>query len=118
MEFSEELPKPVVAALVDAEAVKAGQRYLLATDGLSPSKAKIYELLGTEGPNHIEELVEISGLNSREVLATLFNLEMKGIVRPERNDAPERKLGASGNQQGRLERNLYKRWREGHRPLS
>jgi len=26
-------------------------------------------------------MVELSGLNSSEVLATLFNLEMKGIIR-------------------------------------
>jgi predicted Rossmann fold nucleotide-binding protein DprA/Smf involved in DNA uptake len=29
---------------------------------------------------HIDELVENSGLNCSEVLATLFDLEMKGMV--------------------------------------
>jgi len=80
-----------------------------AADGLTPAKRKVYKLLSAEGSRPIDELMEISGLNSSEVLATLFNLEMKGMVRPERNDAPERKLGASGNQQGRWERNIYKR---------
>jgi len=30
---------------------------------------------------HIDELVENSALNSSEVLATLFGLEMQGVVR-------------------------------------
>jgi DNA processing protein len=30
---------------------------------------------------HIDDIVEQSGLNSSEVLATLFEMEMKGIVR-------------------------------------
>jgi predicted Rossmann fold nucleotide-binding protein DprA/Smf involved in DNA uptake len=30
---------------------------------------------------HIDDIVERSGLNSSEVLATLFNLEMKGVIR-------------------------------------
>jgi DNA processing protein len=34
-----------------------------------------------EEPKPIDELVETTGLNSSEVLATLFNLEMKGIIR-------------------------------------
>ena len=38
-------------------------------------------MLSAEGPKHIDELVENSGLNSSDVLATLFSLEMKGIIR-------------------------------------
>lgn len=41
----------------------------------------MYELLSVDEPAHIDNLVEPSGLNSSEVLATLFDLEMKGIVR-------------------------------------
>ena len=36
---------------------------------------------GVEEPVPIDDLVERSGLNSSEVLATLLTLEMKGIVR-------------------------------------
>jgi predicted Rossmann fold nucleotide-binding protein DprA/Smf involved in DNA uptake len=39
------------------------------------------ELLSVEESEHIDDIVERSGLNSSEVLATLFDLEMKGIVR-------------------------------------
>jgi DNA processing protein len=77
----EELPTPVRAALVKAERPEAEQRNLLAAAALGASEKRLYELLTTEETRHIDELVENSGLNSSEVLATLFDLEMKGVVR-------------------------------------
>lgn len=77
----EELPTPVRAALVKAEAMEAEQRNLLLVDGLSAVQRKIYELLSAEESRHIDDIVDTSGLNSSEVLATLFDLEMQGIVR-------------------------------------
>ncbi|MGC2830355.1 MAG: DNA-processing protein DprA, partial [Candidatus Acidiferrum sp.] len=77
----EELPTPVRAALVKAEQPEAEQRALLVTASLNPSEKKIYELLSAEESKPIDDIVERSGLNSSEVLATLFDLEMKGIVR-------------------------------------
>ena len=77
----EELPTPVRAALVQAEKPEAEQRNLLAVDGLNRSEKKLYELLSAEEQAPIDDLVERSGLNSCEVLATLFTLEMKGIIR-------------------------------------
>ncbi len=77
----EELPTPVRAALVQAEQPEAGERNLLVAASLNGSERKIYELLSSEEPKHIDDIVERSGLNSSEVLATLFDLEMKGIVR-------------------------------------
>ena len=81
----EELPTPIRAALVQAERPEAEQRNLLAAAGLNGSEKKLYELLSAEEPVRIDEIVErsglSSGLNSSEVLATLFTLEMKGIVR-------------------------------------
>jgi len=77
----EELPTPVRAALVQAEQPEAEQRNLLAAASLNSSEKKIYDLLSTDEPKHIDDIVERSGLNSSEVLATLFDLEMKGIVR-------------------------------------
>ena len=77
----EELPTPVRAALVQAEQPEAEQRNLLAVNGLNGSEKKLYELLSAEEPVPIDDIVERSGLNSSEVLATLFTLEMKGIVR-------------------------------------
>jgi len=77
----EELPTPVRAALVQADQPEAEQRNLLASASLNGSEKKLYELLSAEEPVHIDEVVERSALNSSEVLATLFTLEMKGIVR-------------------------------------
>ena len=48
---------------------------------LNGSEKKLYELLSTEEPVPIDDIVERSGLNSSEVLATLFTLEIKGIIR-------------------------------------
>lgn len=77
----EELPTPVRAVLVRAEAPETEQRNLLAAASLNTSEKKIYDLLSVDDPKHIDDIVENSGLNSSEVLATLFDLEMKGIVR-------------------------------------
>jgi DNA processing protein len=77
----EELPTPVRAALVQAEQPEAEQRNLLAAALLNGSEKKLYELLSAGEPKHIDDIVERSSLNSSEVLATLFNLEMKGIIR-------------------------------------
>jgi len=54
---------------------------LLAFGALGASERKLYELLVDEETRHIDELAENSGLNSSEVLATLFDLETLGVVR-------------------------------------
>jgi DNA processing protein len=77
----EELPTPIRAALLQVERVESEQRNLLLEGGLSATEKKIYELLSVEESRPIDELVESSGLNSSEVLATLFTMEMKGIER-------------------------------------
>lgn len=77
----EELPTPVRAALVQALQLEAGERNLLVAASLNEAERKIYEQLSSEATLHIDEIVERSGLNSSAVLATLFNLEMKGVVR-------------------------------------
>src|SRR5690349_17156349 len=77
----EELPTPVRAALVQAEQPEAQERNLLVTASLNEKEKLIYAMLSPEDPKPIDDIVEGSGLNSSEVLATLFDLEMKGIVR-------------------------------------
>ncbi len=77
----EELPTPVRAALQQAEQPEAEQRNLIAAASLDGSQKKLYELLNAEEPMPIDDIVERSGLNSSDVLATLFDLEMKGIIR-------------------------------------
>jgi DNA processing protein len=41
----------------------------------------LYDLLNVDKARHVDELVELSGLNSSEVLPTLLTLEMKGVIR-------------------------------------
>jgi DNA processing protein len=77
----EELPTPIRSMLVKAEQPEAEQRNLLLAASLNTSEKKIYELLSTDEAVHIDDIMERSGLNSSDVLATLFDLEMKGIVR-------------------------------------
>jgi predicted Rossmann fold nucleotide-binding protein DprA/Smf involved in DNA uptake len=54
--------------------------YLTAAS-LRGSEKKLYEPLTADEPVHIDDIVERSGLNSSEVLATLFDLETKGAIR-------------------------------------
>ena len=77
----EELPTPIRATLVQAERPEAAQRNLLIAASLNSSEKKIYDLLSVDDPSPIDDIVERSALNSSEVLATLFDLEMKGVVR-------------------------------------
>ena len=77
----EELPTPVRAVLVTTMQPEGTEANLLVAASLNPSEKKIYDLLQSDEAQPIDDIVERSGLNSSEVLATLFNLEMKGIVR-------------------------------------
>ena len=77
----EELPTPVRAALTGAIQPEAGQQNLLIAASLGENERKIYELLSVDEPRQIDDIVERSGLNSSVVLATLFDMEMKGIIR-------------------------------------
>jgi DNA processing protein len=77
----EELPTPVRAALKQIMQPETGQANLLVAASLTPSEKKLYDLLNSDEPQPIDDIVERSGLNSSEVLATLFDLEMKGIIR-------------------------------------
>jgi DNA processing protein len=41
----------------------------------------LYSLLSVDNARHVDELMELSGLTSSEVLATLFDLELRGAIR-------------------------------------
>ena len=77
----EELPTEVRAELFPVEPTTAEQRATLFEAALSPTQKQLYDLLGTDAPRHVDELVEQSGLSSSAVLAALFDLEMKNLVR-------------------------------------
>jgi DNA processing protein len=77
----EELPTEIRTELFPIEATTSAERASLLENTLSPVEKKIFTLLGTDESIHVDELVEKSELNSSEVLATLCELEMKGMVR-------------------------------------
>jgi DNA processing protein len=77
----EELPTPVRAELLPVEAATAEERATLVEQDLGPTERPLYELLSLDESRHVDELVEQSGLTSSEVLAALFDLELKGVVR-------------------------------------
>src|SRR5579859_5128344 len=77
----EELPTPIRAALTKLEQPEFGQRNLLVAASLTGSGQKIYAQLSSDEARPIDDIVENTGLNSSDVLATLFELEMKGFVR-------------------------------------
>jgi DNA processing protein len=77
----EELPTPVRAELLPVEAASAEERATLVEENLAPGERPLYELLSMDESRHVDDLVELSGLTSSEVLAALFDLELKGVVR-------------------------------------
>jgi DNA processing protein len=77
----EELPTPVRAELMPVENVPSEERAALVEQSLGPIERPLYALLGVDEARQIDELVELSGLSSSEVLAALFDLELKGVVR-------------------------------------
>jgi predicted Rossmann fold nucleotide-binding protein DprA/Smf involved in DNA uptake len=54
---------------------------VLVEEGLAPGERPLYELLSVDQSRHIDELVELSGPTSSEVLPALFDFELKGVVR-------------------------------------
>jgi DNA processing protein len=77
----EELPTSIRAELLPVESMSTEERALLAEKGLTPSERTLFGLLSPDQPRHIDEVVELSGLTSSEVLAVLFDLEMRGRIR-------------------------------------
>jgi DNA processing protein len=77
----EELPTPVRAELLPVETASAAESAELVLQGLSPTERPLYELLSLDESRHVDELVELSWLASSEVLAALFDLELKGVIR-------------------------------------
>jgi DNA processing protein len=77
----EELPTSIRAELLPVESMSTEDRALLAEKDLTPSERTLFGLLSMDQARHIDEVVELSGLTSSEVLAVLFDLEMRGLIR-------------------------------------
>jgi DNA processing protein len=77
----EELPTPVRAELMPVESASHEERAALVEGSLSPIERPLYGLLSVDEARHVDELVELSGLTSSEVLAALFDMELKSVIR-------------------------------------
>lgn len=77
----EELPTGIRAELLPVEAASPAERAVRVAESLPAAERKLYDLLTADEARHVDELVERSALSSSEVLAALFELEMKGVVR-------------------------------------
>jgi len=77
----EELPTDIRAALFPAESLPAEERTTLLEGTFSPEEKALYSLLTVDSARHVDELMELSGLTTSEVLAALFELEMRGAIR-------------------------------------
>lgn len=77
----EELPTPVRAELTPVETASSEECASIVEKSLSPDVRQIYDLLAVDESRHVDEIVEQSGLTSSQVLAELFDLEMKGVIR-------------------------------------
>ena len=76
----EELPTPIRAELLPIETTDGAARASLVEQSLGPAGKTLYAMLEVDSARHVDDLVEHSGLSSSEVLSSLFELEMKGLV--------------------------------------
>jgi predicted Rossmann fold nucleotide-binding protein DprA/Smf involved in DNA uptake len=77
----EELPTPIRADLLPVEPANSEQPTMLVEQALAPNERILYDLLAQDEARLVHDLVERSGLTSSEVLASRFDLELKGVVR-------------------------------------
>ena len=77
----EELPTEIRAELFPMDTTSAAERASLCEQALSAPEKKLYELIRVEEAIHVDELVERTGLSSSETLASLCEMEMRGIIR-------------------------------------
>ncbi len=79
-----ELPPEVAARLLPPEGEKKRKRDAIsaaAPADLSEGERKIFHLLSTDEPAHIDSLIEVSKLSVSELTGALFGLEMRELVR-------------------------------------
>lgn len=80
----EELPTPVRAEILErlAASLPAGeQKELPLTAELSGVERAVFGILKVDEALHVDQVVEATAIASSDVLAALFDLEMKGLIR-------------------------------------
>jgi DNA processing protein len=74
----EELPTPVRAEIL--ERAESEQKELPLTSELTGIERTVFGILRADEAVHVDQILEATALSSSDVLATLFELEMKGLV--------------------------------------
>ena len=79
----EELPTPVRSEILErlAASAPAEQKALPLTENLSAAEKGVYAILKVDEALHVDQVVEATELSPSDVLAALFDLEMKGLIR-------------------------------------
>jgi DNA processing protein len=79
----EELPTPVRSEILErlAASAPAEQKALPLAENLSAAEKAVYSILKVDEALHVDQVVEGTELSSSDVLAALFELEMKGLIR-------------------------------------
>lgn len=73
--------RPYVQASLELMQPETGLANLLVAASRNPGEKKQYDLLRSDEPEPMDEIAKRSGLNSLQVLATLFDLAMRGVAR-------------------------------------
>lgn len=80
----EELPAPVRSEILERLAATApapGQKFLPLAETLSATERTVFDALKVDEALHVDRVVEATELSPSDVLAALFELEMKGLIR-------------------------------------
>ena len=79
----EELPTPVRSEILErlAASAPAEQKALPLIENLSAAAKGVYAILKVDEALHVDQVVEATELSPSDVLAALFDLEMKGLIR-------------------------------------
>jgi DNA processing protein len=77
----EELPTEIRTELFPVDETTIEERATLFSAELAPEQKKLYDLLSVEQPMHVDEIVQKSGMSSSVGLATLCEMELRGIIR-------------------------------------
>ncbi|MFQ5664477.1 MAG: DNA-processing protein DprA [Terriglobia bacterium] len=80
----EELPTPVRSEILErlaAAPASAEQKALPLAADLSATERAVFGILKVDEALHVDWVVEATALTASDVLATLFELEMKGLIR-------------------------------------
>jgi predicted Rossmann fold nucleotide-binding protein DprA/Smf involved in DNA uptake len=79
-ELPEEIGREILPPVIDKKDKQPAQMQLAPAD-LSEREMKIWQLLSTDEPTHIDILIEASGLSVGDLSTALLGLEIRELIR-------------------------------------